>query len=138
MSDHTLVLYDGVCGFCNASIQFLLARDPAGHFQYAPLQSALARDALAKHGVTPDGLDTVYVIVGHGTPNEQVLARSDAALHCAAHLPLPWRLARVAAVLPRFLRDAAYNLVARYRYQIFGKLDACMIPDPKVRDRFLA
>lgn len=134
----TLVLYDGVCGFCNASIQFLLARDPAGHFKYAALQSDLAKQALAKHGVTIADLDTVYVIANYGTPTEQVYDRSTAAFYAASRLGFPWSLGRLALYLPVSLRDAAYNFIAKHRYKIFGKLDACMRPDPKVRERFLA
>lgn len=133
----TLVLYDGVCGFCNASIQFLLKRDPQGRFRFAALQSELAQDALSKHGVKTTGLDTVYVIDGYGSPEERVLARSAAVLHCAGRLGFPWSLVRVLVVLPRFLRDAGYDLLAKYRYRIFGKLDACAIPGPEVRERFI-
>lgn len=131
------MLYDGVCGFCNASIQFLLKRDPEGLFRFAALQSQIAQDVLAKHGIRAADLDTVYVVDGFQTDHERVLSRSDAALLCASKLSFPWNLARAGAILPGFLRDAAYNFIAKHRYQIFGKLDACMIPDPKVRERFL-
>lgn len=135
--DTTLVLYDGVCGFCNATIQFLLARDPEGAFKYAPLQSDLAKQALARHAVTVEDLDTVYVIAKYGTTDEQVLSRSTAALHCAGRLGFPWSLGRVALAIPRVIRDGVYDFIAKHRYKIFGKLDACMRPDPKVRERFL-
>lgn len=133
----TLVLYDGVCGFCASSVQFLLRRDPRGRFRFAALQSKVAQDVLAKHGARADDLDTVYVVDGYGTPEERVLSRSDAALHCAGLLGWPWKLARIATLLPASLRNIGYDLIARHRYRIFGKLDACMIPDPAIRDRFI-
>ena len=137
LATKSLVLYDGVCGFCNASIQFLLRRDPGDHFRFAPLQGPTAREVLARHGIDATDLDTVYVVEGCGTPQERVLSRSDAALHCAGFLGWPWKLGVAARVIPRFVRDAAYRLVAKYRYRIFGKSDACMIPTPDVRARFL-
>ncbi len=133
----TLVLFDGVCGFCNASVQFLLRHDPSGMFRFAPLQGEVARAVLAKHGKNPQDLDTVYVIEGYGTAEERVMSRSRAALHCASKLGWPWKLAAIGRVVPAAVMDVAYDLIARYRYRIFGKRDACMMPDPAMRERFL-
>jgi predicted DCC family thiol-disulfide oxidoreductase YuxK len=133
----SVVLYDGVCGLCNASVQFLLRHDPEGRFRFAALQSAIARDALARHGHEATDLDTVYVIDRFGTPEERVLMRSSAALHCLRWMGWPWRLGTILAVVPASLLDLAYRLLARYRYRFFGKLDSCLIPAPEVRERFL-
>jgi predicted DCC family thiol-disulfide oxidoreductase YuxK len=137
LSGKTLVLFDGVCGFCNASVQFLLRHDPAGRFRFAPLQGPAAREILTRHGKNPDDLDTVYVVEQPGQPGETLFSRSRAALHCTSLMGWPWKALSFARVLPTSLLDVGYDLVARFRYRIFGKLDACMIPTREVRERFL-
>jgi predicted DCC family thiol-disulfide oxidoreductase YuxK len=133
-----VVLYDGVCGFCNATVQFLLRHDERGALLYAPLQSELAHEVLKRHGQRSDDLDTVWVVSDYGTSGEAVMCRSRAALYCAGLLGWPWKLATVARIVPSFLLDLGYKLVARYRYSIFGKSDSCMLPRPGTRERFLA
>jgi len=137
LSDKTVVLFDGVCGFCDATVQFLLRHDPGGRFRFAPLQGPTAHAILARHGKDAADLDTVYVVERCGTPGEQLRARSQAALHCASLLGWPWKMAGVARIIPPAMLDAAYDLFARYRYRVFGRHDACMIPTPDVRERFL-
>ena len=83
---HPVVLYDGVCGLCNRLVRFILRRDPAGLFQFASLQSALAADILARHGADAGDLDTVYVVVNRGGEAEELLARSEAAILILMHL----------------------------------------------------
>ena len=83
---HPVVLYDGVCGLCNRLVRFILRRDPAGLFQFASLQSALAADILARHGADAGDLDTVYVAVNRGGEAEELLARSEAAIFVLMHL----------------------------------------------------
>lgn len=132
-----VILYDGTCGFCSKAVQFVLRHDPTGEFRFAKLQGELARAALEKHGKRAADLDTVYLIENYGAADERVLMRSRAALACASRLGWPWKLARAFGLLPTALLDAAYDLFAKHRYRIFGRLDACMLPDPAVRDRFL-
>ena len=83
---HPVVLYDGVCGLCNRLVRFILRRDPAGLFQFASLQSAMAADILARHGADAGDLDTVYVVVNRGGEAEELLARSEAAIFILMHL----------------------------------------------------
>jgi predicted DCC family thiol-disulfide oxidoreductase YuxK len=136
-ADAPIILYDGVCGLCHRLNRFVLARDPAGRFRFAALQSALAGEILARHGRDPQDLDTLYLVLGHGRADERLLRKSDAALWILRELGGPWRAASLLRVVPRALRDLGYDLVARTRYRLFGRYDACPIPDPRHRARFL-
>lgn len=136
-NSHTLVLYDGVCGLCNALNQFLLSRDPDDHFRFASLQSALAASLLKSYEVNAVDLDTVYVVADYGLPSRRLLARSDAILHVLGRLGGGWGLLRIGSALPRSLRDALYRVVARNRYSLFGKYDVCLMPEERYRKKFL-
>jgi predicted DCC family thiol-disulfide oxidoreductase YuxK len=134
METKSVVLFDGVCNFCNGTVRFIIDRDPAARFAFAPLQSEVGRELLSKHGyaaaVDPD---TVLLVEdGH------VYDRSTAALRIARGLRGPTRLLSAFVIVPRFLRDAFYRLVAKNRYRWFGKSEQCMVPSPAVRSRFLA
>lgn len=132
-----IVLYDGVCGLCNRLNQFLLKRDPHDHFRFASLQSKFAEALLRRHGADAQDLDTVYVAIDYGQPNERLIARSDAILHVLTQLDGIWKWARLGRVLPKALRDEMYNFVAHNRYRVFGKHDSCLLPEPKHREKFL-
>lgn len=134
--DVDIVLYDGVCGLCNGFVRFILPRDPAARFRFASLQSAFGRALLARHGRDARDLDAVYVVTSRGG-GERVLAKSEAVLHVLARLGWPWRAGAIAAPLPARLLDAAYDLVARSRYRLFGRHDACPLPAPEWRGRFI-
>jgi predicted DCC family thiol-disulfide oxidoreductase YuxK len=135
--DMPLILYDGVCGLCNRLNRFVLARDPAGRFRFAALQSSLAREILTRHGRDPRDLDTLYLVLGRGRPDERLLRKSDAALWILRALGGPWRATAALGLVPRALRDLGYDVVARTRYRLFGRYDACPLPDPRHRARFL-
>ena len=132
-----IILYDGVCGLCNRLSQFVLARDPAGRFRFAALQGTVAGEILTRHGRDPRDLDTLYLVLAPGRPEERLLRKSDAALWILRELGGAWRLAAVLRVVPRAIRDLGYDLVARTRYRLFGRYDACPVPDPRHRARFL-
>ena len=134
---HPVLLYDGVCGLCDKLVQFTLPRDRRGVLRYAALQSDLGRAVLERHGKDPDDLDTLAVVVDRGTPKERLLVRSRAALFVASTFGGPWRLLGAFRIVPAFLLDLAYRGVAKIRYRLFGKLDACQLPRPEGRDRFL-
>jgi predicted DCC family thiol-disulfide oxidoreductase YuxK len=135
---HPILLYDGVCGLCNRLVQFILRRDRDAVFRFASLQSAFAATILARHAASPDDLDTVYVVVDHELPNEHLLSRSDAVLFVLKKLPGAWPpLAFCLRLMPKFLRDAAYNVIARNRYAIFGRSEVCALPRAQDRSRFL-
>jgi predicted DCC family thiol-disulfide oxidoreductase YuxK len=133
-----IVLYDGVCGLCNRGVQFLLKRDKRGRLQFASLQSDFAAKVLGRHGLDPNDLDTVYVVLNHDRPDEMVLDRSDAVLRAWHELGGAWKLlASISRIIPLGLRDLAYRFVATNRYRVFGKFETCMLPDPSQRSRFL-
>jgi len=131
-----LVLYDGVCGFCDASVQRLLDVDKAGILHFATLQGATAAGLRARHPELPHDIDTM-IFVEHRDGKERVSVRSTALLRITARLGGPWRLLGVGWILPAFVRDAAYRAFAALRYRLFGRLEACRIPAPEERARFL-
>jgi predicted DCC family thiol-disulfide oxidoreductase YuxK len=133
----TLVLYDGVCGLCNRVVRFLLRRDRNDRLRFAALQSALAQRVLARHPVQAGAMDTVLLVRDYEKPSEQLLVRSEAAIEAARALGGVWALCAVLYVLPRFVRDAGYDLIAWRRYWMFGKLESCPLPDSSVQHKFL-
>jgi predicted DCC family thiol-disulfide oxidoreductase YuxK len=132
-----LLLYDGVCALCNGVVQFLIERDTLDKFRYAPLESSLGREVLARFDIHtfPDG---VMLLTDALTPTEHLYLRSDAVAGALQVLGTPWRLAgRVLRLLPHRLRDWGYGIVARFRYRLFGRYDTCPIPPPEQRSRLL-
>jgi predicted DCC family thiol-disulfide oxidoreductase YuxK len=128
-----IVLYDGVCGLCNRSVQLILRNDRRGRFRFAALQSDTGRALLEKFGLPPEALDSVVLVEGG-----RAWRKSRAALRIARRMDAPWPLLWPLMIVPRPVGDFLYGLVAKNRYRIFGKLDACMIPPPEVRARFLS
>jgi predicted DCC family thiol-disulfide oxidoreductase YuxK len=128
-----VILFDGVCNFCNGSVNFIIDRDKAGYFKFAPLQSEVGQKLLAEHNIDKTVTDSVVLIEG-----EKAYVRTTAALRIARKLSGAWSLFYGFVVVPSFIRDVFYNLFAKYRYKMFGKQDACMMPTPEVRSRFLA
>lgn len=130
--DGRLVLFDGVCNLCNVAVRFIIDRDPAARFRFASLQSSAARsqlDRIPGDAPRPDSI----VLVEHG----RLFTRSTAALRIARRLRFPWPLLFALIVVPRPLRDAVYDYVARNRYRWFGRREACLVPTAEVRGRFL-
>jgi predicted DCC family thiol-disulfide oxidoreductase YuxK len=132
-----LLLYDGVCGLCDRLVQFVLARDARAVFDFAPLQSAIGREVVARDGGDPDALTSFYVVRDYRGAHPCSLTKGRAALFVAWALGWPWRAARLFGVLPTAVLDAAYDVVARYRYRVFGRVDQCTLPAPHQRRRFL-
>lgn len=137
-----VVLFDGVCNLCNGFVRFVIARDLAGRFQFAALQSGAARRLLAgshTRSAPPDSplpdsalADSIVLVEGG-----RVFVRSAAALRIARSLRFPWPMMYGLMVVPRVFRDWAYDVVARKRYRWFGRRDACMVPTPELSARFL-
>ena len=130
------MLYDGVCGFCNKTVQMILDRDRKGTLRFAALQSDYGKAIVERHAVILRGVDSVVFVDG-SEGSERVFIRSDAALRVASYLGGAWKIFLAAKILPKPLRDYLYDLFARNRYKMFGKYDACMLPPPEVRSRFL-
>lgn len=127
-----VILFDGLCNLCNASVRWVLARDRRAVFRFASLQSQAGREALAAAAASPVALDSVVLLDEAG-----VHTQSEAVLRIARRLGFPWSLAIVGRALPRPWRDAFYAWVARHRYGWFGRLEACPRPTPALRARFL-
>ena len=128
-----IILFDGVCNFCNGSVNFIIERDREGYFKFAPLQSEIGEKLLAEHGVNKAETDSVVLI-----EDGKAYTHSTAALRVARKLTGAWKWFYYLIFVPRPVRDAFYKLFARYRYKLFGKKDECMLPTPEIRTRFLA
>jgi predicted DCC family thiol-disulfide oxidoreductase YuxK len=126
-----IVLFDGVCNFCDQAVMFIVDRDREGHFAFAPLQSRTAARLLSRHALST-GLSTMVLVEG-----ERVYTQSTAALRIARKLDGLWPLLSVLWLVPKPVRDAAYRYFAAHRYQWFGKLHACRVPTAELRSRFL-
>ena len=131
-SAHAIILFDGVCNFCHASVNFVIKRDRRGYFRFAPLQEPKGAEIARHYGVDPTRLDT-FVLVENG----RAYRKSGGALRVARRLGGLYSLAFGLIAVPPFIRDFAYDWFARRRYRWFGKKDACMVPTPEVRQRFL-
>jgi predicted DCC family thiol-disulfide oxidoreductase YuxK len=127
-----LILFDGVCVLCSGWIDFVIARDPGQRYRFVAIQSALGRALAARFGIDPD-MPQSNVLVRDG----QAWFKGDSALRVWRDLPgLRWT--RVVELLPRPIRNMAYDLIARNRYRLFGRHPACMVPTAEIRSRFLA
>jgi predicted DCC family thiol-disulfide oxidoreductase YuxK len=129
---HPIVLFDGVCNFCNAGVNFIIDRDRPGRFRFAALQSETGQELLRRFGLNTADFDTLVLVQGgkHYT-------RSTAALRISAKLGGLWPLFAVFLLVPPFLRNMAYSLFSRNRYRWFGRSEVCRVPTPEFRDRFL-
>jgi predicted DCC family thiol-disulfide oxidoreductase YuxK len=127
-----VVLFDGVCNLCNGAVRFIIDRDPAGRFRFASLQSLAAREVLGAATVEEPLPDSIVLV-----ERDRVTTRSTAALQIARRLQFPWPLLYAFIVVPRRLRDAVYDVVARNRYRWFGRREVCMVPTPGMMVRFL-
>lgn len=127
-----LILFDGVCKFCNASINLIIRNDSKNIFYFATIQSSAGNTILTQLGFDPQS-PTTFVYLKNGT----VYTQSNAALEIASCLKPPMSYLAVLKIIPRFLRDWAYQLVAHNRYRILGRNDSCMIPSKELQSRFL-
>ncbi|MBY6187607.1 DUF393 domain-containing protein [Marinobacter hydrocarbonoclasticus] len=128
---NAIILFDGVCNLCNASVRFVAARDPSARYQFAPLQSRTARGLLADYPL-PERGDSVILI-----QDGKAYQKSEAALRIARHLSGLWPLLAVCLVIPRPIRDGVYDVIGRRRYRWFGRTDTCLLPSDALKSRFL-
>lgn len=127
-----IILFDGVCNFCNGSVNFIIERDAENYFKFAPLQSEIGIELLEKYHINKAETDSVILI-----ENDAAYMHSTAALKVAKHLDGAWSWLYAFIIVPKFLRDFAYKTFAKNRYRLFGKTEACMMPTPEIRERFL-
>ncbi|HTE56459.1 MAG TPA: DCC1-like thiol-disulfide oxidoreductase family protein [Kofleriaceae bacterium] len=133
----TLVLYDGVCGLCNGLVTFMLRRDRRDRFRFTSLQGELGRGLVRARGGDPDELSTLYLIERAGQPDERVWRRGRAGLIALASLGRGWILLHALRVLPTALLDLGYRTLASRRYRLGGRLEACPVPAPEHRHKFI-
>jgi predicted DCC family thiol-disulfide oxidoreductase YuxK len=135
-SASAIILFDGVCNLCHGVVQFIIRHDAAGRFRFAALQSPAGQALLAAHGCATQAAladpDSVVLLA-----NGRVYTHSAAVLRIAHLLGGGWRLAAAGWLLPRPWRDGLYRFVARHRYRWFGRQEACWLPTPALRARFL-
>jgi predicted DCC family thiol-disulfide oxidoreductase YuxK len=127
-----LIIFDGVCNFCEASVNFIIDHDAGGTFRFVPSQTPLGEALQQKYAINTTTLDTV-VLIREG----DVFTESEAAFEIARELDGAWRYLSAVRLVPRPLRDWAYRLIARNRYRWFGRKQICMVPTAELRARFL-
>ena len=128
-----LILFDGVCNFCNSAVQMVIEIDRQKIFKFAAIQSELGQQLYRQHGLDPIDIQTLMLVDG-----ERVLTKSDAVLEVLARLDGGWQLLAGFRAMPQPLRDWAYSEFARQRFVLFGRRDACMVPTPELQERFIA
>ncbi len=127
-----LILFDGVCNFCNSSVNFIIKNDKTDHFRFLPLQSERGKKIVAEYNLDPENLQTVILL-----EQGRIYTRSTAALRIARKLSGGWKLMYGFVIVPSVVRDFFYNIIARNRYKWWGQRDSCMIPTPEVKRKFL-
>ncbi len=127
-----VMLFDGVCNLCNGAVQFIINRDKNAKFMFASLQSDFGQQLLEKHQLNKKDFDSFILL-----ENDVIYKKSAAAIRTFSGLGGIWKLFYVLFIFPAFIRNFVYDFIARNRYRFFGKKDACMIPTPELKARFL-
>lgn len=133
MKTHGIILFDGICNFCNGVVQFLIRRDRHDYFRYCPLQSPKGQALLKQFDLKTTSSQSVVLI-----ENGKAWQKSDAFYHMMKRLPGGWKIFYLIIIIPRFIRDGVYEFISRNRYKWFGKRETCMIPTPEQRKKFLS
>ena len=128
----SIIIFDGVCNLCNGGVNFIISRDPKNVFNFTPIQSATAQKLIEKYYGPEFKSDTFLLI-----KNEICFERSDGVLEIVKELSSFWFLLRIFKFIPKSGRDYFYNIIAKHRYQIFGKRDHCMVPNKDIQSRFI-
>jgi predicted DCC family thiol-disulfide oxidoreductase YuxK len=127
-----VILFDGICNLCNSAVNYVIDHDPHGYFKLGALQSEAGQKLLRRHKLESGEYKTIILI-----ENGHLYKQSTAALRIARRLIGPVKLTWLLIILPRFIRDPAYNWVSRNRFKWFGRRDQCRVPTPEVKERFL-
>jgi predicted DCC family thiol-disulfide oxidoreductase YuxK len=133
VNNQQIILFDGVCNFCNFWVNFIIDRDKRDMFKFAALQSEIGRDLLERFKLDSNSLDTFVLI-----EEEKVYTKSTAALKISRNLKGIWKYLYFMIFIPKPVRDYIYTIIARNRYKFFGKLDACRVPSEQEKSKFLA
>jgi len=128
-----IILFDGVCNFCNSSVNFIIRHDKKKRYKFAALQSNVGRMLSEKYGIDQSKIDSIILI-----ENGDVFVKSSAILRITKSLNYLYPLLFGFIIIPKFIRDGVYDFIARNRYKWFGKKEACMIPSPEIKSRFIS
>lgn len=128
-----IILFDGVCNLCNSAVNYVIEHDAKDLFRFASLQSKAGIELMEERGIDSNAIDSIILI----EPGIAYYNKSTAALKIAKHLSGSISLLRFFSVLPEGFRNLVYDFIAKNRYQWFGKKDACMIPTPELKAKFL-
>ncbi len=129
-----LILFDGVCNLCNSSVQYVIKHDKKNIFMFAALQSEVGKELIEHFNIDTKKTDSILLY----TPEDSLATKSTAALKIAKHLGFPQSLITVFFIVPPFIRNWVYDYIAKNRYKWYGKKDACMIPTPELKSKFLS
>jgi predicted DCC family thiol-disulfide oxidoreductase YuxK len=129
---HPVILFDGVCKLCDSSIHFFIDRDPKKKLRFATLQSSYGQKILKQHALPQEKFTSMLLLEG-----KQLHTKSDAVLRALKYTQVPWSWLSHLRLVPRFLRNAVYDLIAKRRYRWFGKFNQCRVPTPDLRERFI-
>jgi predicted DCC family thiol-disulfide oxidoreductase YuxK len=132
MQGHPIILFDGVCNFCNSAVNFTIKRDKQNKIRFAALQSEAGRQLVQQYGLPVDDMRSFLFV-----ENGKLYNRSTAALKVCRYLSGLWPLCYGLVIVPAFIRNGIYDWIAKNRYKWFGERQECMIPTPEVRARFL-
>jgi predicted DCC family thiol-disulfide oxidoreductase YuxK len=141
MEGRALMLYDGLCGVCNSAVQWVIKRDHADRFRFAPQQSAVAAAILSRHGIDRETMlenNSVYLVLHAGSEDERLFTQSDVTVNMLLLLGGHWRvLGKILRAVPLFVRNAAYRMFARNRYRLRGQYEVCPIPSEAQQMKFV-
>jgi predicted DCC family thiol-disulfide oxidoreductase YuxK len=127
-----IILFDGVCNLCNGVVQFIIKNDDKGKFKFASLQSDFGQQILSKNNLPTSDFNSFVFL-----ENDKIFMKSTAALKVLKGLGGKWKMLYVFIIVPKFIRDIAYDFIAKRRYSIWGKIESCMMPTPELKSRFL-
>lgn len=130
--DKKIVLFDGVCNLCSSTVQFILKHDKKNQFQFGSLQGEFGQAMLRKYELSTSEFNSFMLLEG-----ETLYSKSTGALRMLKHLGGWWKLGYAFIIVPKFIRDFVYNLIARNRYRWFGKKNECWLPRPEWKQKFL-
>lgn len=127
-----LILFDGVCNLCNNSVQYVIKRDQKNTYLFAPLQSKVGQQIIEQFQIDTVKTDSILLYT-----NGKLYSKSTAALKVAATLGFPTNILSICIVIPAFIRNWVYDFIAKNRYKWYGKKEACMIPTPELKSKFI-
>lgn len=128
-----LILFDGVCNLCNSSVQYVIKHDKKDIFMFAALQSNVGQDLIKRFNIDSEKTDSILLY----TSENSIVSKSTAALKIGLHLGFPQSLMGIFFIIPPFIRNWVYDYIAKNRYKWYGKKEACMIPTPELKSKFL-